>query len=178
MHQPMICPACGQVLKEVVAGDIRVDVCPGCYGLWLDNFELEKVDEAHESAGEILLDFQPPEAKPVETTGKRRCPKCRDVVMQRFFFSVKREVEIDDCPGCGGNWLDVTELARMRAEYPTEAARKAAGSALFAKLFDKDLAAQAAISQADLERAQRFAKSLKYVLPSYWIPGKQSWGTY
>ena len=37
----MNCPACGNVMTEVTAGDIRVDACKGgCGGLWFDEWEL------------------------------------------------------------------------------------------------------------------------------------------
>ena len=52
----MNCPACGNVLEEMKVGDVMVDVCQGgCGGIWFDNYELEKFDEPHESAGEELL---------------------------------------------------------------------------------------------------------------------------
>ena len=55
----MECPACGKTLKEVTAKDIKVDVCDGgCGGIWFDQFELQKVDEPHESAGESLLNIE------------------------------------------------------------------------------------------------------------------------
>ena len=38
----MRCPKCGSELQEVAFGDVRVDKCFGCEGLWLDNGELEK----------------------------------------------------------------------------------------------------------------------------------------
>ena len=38
----MRCPKCGSELQEVACGDVRVDKCFGCEGLWLDNGELEK----------------------------------------------------------------------------------------------------------------------------------------
>lgn len=47
----------------------------------------------------------------VKTAAKRPCPRCPGIHMSRHFFSVKRQVEIDDCPSCGGVWLDAGELA-------------------------------------------------------------------
>ena len=39
----MRCPKCGSELQEISSGDVRVDKCFGCEGLWLDNGELEKL---------------------------------------------------------------------------------------------------------------------------------------
>ncbi|MBL8024661.1 MAG: zf-TFIIB domain-containing protein [Elusimicrobia bacterium] len=175
----MNCPACRSELTEMTVSGLKVDVCKaGCHGVWLDNYEIEKVDEAHESAGEQLLDFTHNPQNNVDPSASRKCPQCQDVVMQRFFFSVRKEVEIDDCPKCGGTWLDANELSAIRSSYKTKEDRENAGKALFSKMFDKDLSEQAARSQADLERSERFARAVKYVLPSYWIPGKQKGGAF
>ena len=61
----MQCPACGNRMTEVKTGDITVDACTGgCGGLWFDHFELRKVDEPTQSAGESLLNIpQNPKVK-------------------------------------------------------------------------------------------------------------------
>jgi hypothetical protein len=37
----MKCPKCGMQLEEISFGDVRVDKCFGCQGIWLDNGELD-----------------------------------------------------------------------------------------------------------------------------------------
>jgi Zn-finger nucleic acid-binding protein len=39
----MKCPKCGMQLEEISFGDVRVDKCFHCEGLWLDNGELERL---------------------------------------------------------------------------------------------------------------------------------------
>jgi len=39
----MRCPKCGMQLEEIAFGDVRVDKCFNCEGLWLDKGELETV---------------------------------------------------------------------------------------------------------------------------------------
>ncbi len=39
----MKCPKCGMQLEEVTLGDVRIDKCFGCGGLWLDEGELEAI---------------------------------------------------------------------------------------------------------------------------------------
>ena len=54
----MNCPACKRVLEQLTVGDVTVDACRGgCGGIWFDNLELEKFDEPHEAAGEVLQMF-------------------------------------------------------------------------------------------------------------------------
>jgi len=123
----MKCPACENVLTLMVAGDITVNVCEmGCGGMWFDAFEFEKVDEPHESAGEALLQVERNPNGMVDTDAKRPCPKCEGVAMQRHFASVKKRVEVDECPGCGGVWLDAGELADIRDQFPSDEERRQA----------------------------------------------------
>ena len=41
----MKCPKCGMQLEEIVFGDVRVDKCFSCEGIWLDKGELETIQE-------------------------------------------------------------------------------------------------------------------------------------
>ena len=52
----------------------------------------------------------------VDSSRKRACPKCSGVKLKRRYFSAKRRIEIDECPGCGGYWLDAGELEKIRDE--------------------------------------------------------------
>ena len=175
----MKCPACSGGLAERKIEDLTVDVCDkGCGGIWFDNFELKKVDEKHESHGEALLDVSPHTAVPVDHAAKRFCPKCDGIVMQRNFFSVRKEVEIDRCPGCNGVWLDAGELAAIRAQFANEQQRAQAAKDHFKSLFSEQLEEKAEKSTENLAAKRDFARALKYVLPSYWIPGRQKGGAF
>lgn len=37
----MKCPKCGMQLEEIAFGDVHIDKCFGCEGIWLDKGELE-----------------------------------------------------------------------------------------------------------------------------------------
>jgi hypothetical protein len=39
----MKCPKCGMDLEEIAFGEIHIDKCFNCGGLWLDNGELERL---------------------------------------------------------------------------------------------------------------------------------------
>jgi hypothetical protein len=113
----MKCPACFNELTEVEVGGVAVDVCQnGCAGIWLDAFELQRLDEKHEIAGNHLLHLHRDPAATVDHSRKRECPRCPNIKLKRHFFSTKRRVEVDLCPNCGGYWLDAGELAAIRAE--------------------------------------------------------------
>jgi len=113
----MRCPACFQELTAVQVGRLTVDVCQGgCGGVWFDAFELQRVDEEIEAAGEPLLTIQRNADLVVDRSRKRECPRCSGIKLHRHFFSAKRQIEVDECPNCAGYWLDAGELAQVRAE--------------------------------------------------------------
>jgi Zn-finger nucleic acid-binding protein len=113
----MKCPACFYELTQTQVGNLVVDVCQGgCGGIWFDAFELERVDEEGEVAGEALLHIKRDEQVTVDSARKRDCPRCDGVKLHRHFFSAKRRVQVDQCPNCGGYWLDAGELELIRSE--------------------------------------------------------------
>jgi uncharacterized protein len=159
---------------------LEVDVCDGgCGGIWFDHYELAKVDEAADTAGEGLLDVDRDPSLQVDLDRRRLCPKCADgVVMMRHFTSVERKVTVDECPECGGIWLDAGELRAIRTEFPTDDARQAAADRYFGDVFGPELAADHAKSETALERSQRVAHAFRFVTPSYYVPGKQEGGAF
>ena len=175
----MNCPACGNVLQAITVSDIMVDVCEGgCGGIWFDNFELKKFDEPHESAGEELLDIEQDPSIIVDRSQRLKCPKCDDVVMMRHFFSVKKEVEVDECPSCGGFWLDAGELCKIRILFATEQERERAAEEYFSEIFGGEIAAMKAEDQAKLDKIRKISNMFRFICPSYYIPGKQDWGAF
>jgi Zn-finger nucleic acid-binding protein len=159
--------------------DVKVDVCKGgCGGVWFDNYEIDKFDEAHESRGEPLLDVERRERIHVNHSKRRSCPKCSSTILMRHFYSVKHEVEVDECPRCGGYWLDYGELGQIRSQYTTEEERATAADAYFTDLMDEELGEMRRESREKLEKAQRIARMFRFICPSYYIPGKQSWGAF
>ncbi len=175
----MKCPTCENMLQEMTVGDVAVDVCKGgCGGIWFDNYELEKFDEPHESAGEALLDIERDESLIVDHTKRLKCPKCDDIVMMRHFFSVKKGVEVDECPGCAGFWLDAGELRKIRSLFETEEERHKAAEEYFEEVFGDQLRAMKAENEAKLAKTRKIVNLFRYICPSYYIPGKQDWGAF
>jgi len=175
----MKCPACSNVLQEMTVGNVTVDVCKGgCGGIWFDNFELKKFDEPHEAAGELLLDIERDESILLDHTKRLKCPKCDDIVMMRHFFSVKKQVQVDECPGCAGFWLDAGELRKIRNLFNTEEEREQAAEQYFSEVFGDELDAMKAKSRAELNKARKIANMFRFICPSNYIPGKQDWGAF
>ncbi len=160
-------------------GDITIDVCRGgCGGLWFDNFELKKVDEAFEPADEGLLDVDFDSQVAVDHQARRNCPKCDGIVMMRHHFSVRREIEVDSCPSCAGYFLDRGELAAIREQFASEGARREAARETFDELFGDAMDAESGATDEQVQQARGFARMFRVLLPSFWLKGKQPWGAY
>lgn len=176
----MNCPACSSgTLKPVTTGDVELDVCEnGCGGIWFDNLELKKLDEPHEHVGEHLLEIPINPSVRVDHERKRECPKCDDAKMFRMFFSAKRDVEVDNCRVCGGFWLDPGELQMIRGAFETTEKKQAHAKEVYDEMFGPELKAMKAESEEKLAAARKVAHILRFICPSYYIPGKQDGGAF
>ena len=55
----MKCPKCGMQLEEIAFGDVRVDKCFNCEGMWLDKGELERMQTKEPGfAGRLMNAFR------------------------------------------------------------------------------------------------------------------------
>lgn len=55
----MKCPKCGMELTEVDFGDVKVDKCFSCEGMWLDQGELERVNKKQGILDRLTKVFHP-----------------------------------------------------------------------------------------------------------------------
>jgi Zn-finger nucleic acid-binding protein len=110
------CPRCAATLVRLRIGGVDTDVCEQCGGLWLDRTELARFDRPEVVFGDALVaHLKQFPAVLLDHTVRLRCPHHRDVVMLRRPYAAGVPVEIDECPQCGGVWLDADELARSGA---------------------------------------------------------------
>ncbi|MEM7246224.1 MAG: zf-TFIIB domain-containing protein [Acidobacteriota bacterium] len=79
------CPRCPEPLLQGSYGDVEVDVCRRCRGVFFDRFELASV-------------FDPNTTRP--------CPKCPAPMRTEDVNSIPTNY----CPGCNGRWIDVPTL--------------------------------------------------------------------
>ncbi len=137
----MDCPACNIKLVEVSVDGIKLDLCKnGCGGIWFDRFQLEKLDDPQEFSDNLLREKLAVKASVEhDQSKKRKCPRCKDVVMMKNYFSVKKEVKVDHCPKCAGHWLDEGKLFKIREQFKSKEERKQATAEFFSKVFGNDL---------------------------------------
>ena len=111
----LTCPACGNEMKKIYleGKSINIDIClDGCGGILFDNRELEKCDEAHENATEILEAIKDKTFIEVDESAQKECPVCGAIMMKMGAGS--GNVQLDCCAHCGAKYLDNGELQRMR----------------------------------------------------------------
>lgn len=121
----MDCPACGKSMVEECFGNIRVDVCKsGCKGIWFDWGELKELDTSGKGSGEALEEaLKSPRFNDVGR-GQLKCPKC-GMAMHAHKYRSAKEVNVDECYGCGGFFLDSGELREIREHHMSSEERDA-----------------------------------------------------
>lgn len=131
------CPRTGKPLRRVEIGGATIDFSDACGGVFFDRFELQKFDDDVELVGDKLAEMMGQrEDSTIDFDQRLRCPRHPDAVMMRRFYSPNRGVEVDECPACGGIWMDATELADARIEQPNPEERKRATEALMAEVMN------------------------------------------
>ncbi len=148
------------------AGTVTVDVClGGCGGIWFDNFELKKLEDPSEPAGQMLVNVKKSDDLQIDYAKRRNCPRCLDVIMMRHFFSPRRRVEVDECPSCGGYWLDAGELAAIREEHETDPEQQAAVKEYLDHLAAEILGPMRQGDPQDAARARRIDQLFRFTGP-------------
>ncbi len=113
------CPDCGALMPPHRVGDVCVNECRGCIGLWVpgENFDLlvSRAAEARRSADPEKLALMTPRVKGSNPAAQqvkyRKCPECESF-MQRRNFRRSSGVIVDTC-GAHGTWLDADELEQI-----------------------------------------------------------------
>ncbi|KZR61907.1 zf-TFIIB domain-containing protein [Prochlorococcus sp. MIT 1303] len=159
----MQCPACEKQTTHIIICGTELDVCQGgCGGIWFDNYELNKFDETHEEAGQ-LLDIEMDSNVKLDLETRRNCPKCVDIKLMRHYFSIKRKVVVDECANCGGIWLDGGELNKARGLYASEEDKKIATENLYNELFQREIGKESEQLYTNKNKQIRMGNILKFI---------------
>lgn len=117
----MKCPACSAPLSELRAGEVAVDVCAtACGGAWFDPHELDKLDEVNEAVPAQVLRPVKNAQVVIDYNKKRECPRCTGKTLEKKLHDEHYQLEIDECGGCGGIWLDLGELDNLRNDNKSQ----------------------------------------------------------
>jgi len=114
-----MCPDCNTALHSIDVGKnarFMVEKCPTCYGLFFDNFELERLLEASVKH-HYWIDYQKVHAllqspRHKDKVSYRRCPICFEL-MRRQNYMEHSGVIMDVCHK-DGIWLDAGEFKQIQ----------------------------------------------------------------
>ena len=108
----MNCPKCDRVeMAEEQAGDVTIDRCPSCRGIWLDENEL---DHLLATEAKRLIDDDASFTAMQNDAGPRlNCPHCKGTYLIKLNSRLHPGTIIDSCTVCHGAWLDAGELAQL-----------------------------------------------------------------
>ena len=102
------CPKCSSeaLVATPALGNIPLDVCPGCSGIWFNKGELEALLKKSQGWDSADFDLINPRAEGLE------CPGCKNKMSRGGL--VNPLLLVDKCQSCGGLWLDQRELDLVR----------------------------------------------------------------
>ncbi len=102
----MDCPKCSsETLVETPAlGNIPLDICPGCSGIWFDKGELEALLKKSQDSSDFALINPKPKGLV--------CPRCKNNMSRGGMINPL--LLVDKCESCGGVWLDSNELRLVK----------------------------------------------------------------
>lgn len=107
------CPACTKELVEKSINSITVEVCDGgCGGVWFDWSEILKLDTLN-NTGIHFPGTHRNEHQIADLSRRYNCPRCNNMVMTRHFSSILSDLLLDECPSCGGFWLNGDEVEEL-----------------------------------------------------------------
>lgn len=107
----MKCPKCaGTEMYFFSFGDVEIDRCPSCDGVWLDKDELDAVLARELGAQIDLVSFSPAPTTPAG--GPATCHRCQRPMIT---LTGAADVEFEWCESCEGTFFDRGELSVVQA---------------------------------------------------------------
>jgi Zn-finger nucleic acid-binding protein len=120
----MDCPVCRQAMKPVKIGDVRIDECRQCKGIWFDKGELaEAKDEADPDLRFLGMEIWSRKAVFNIRDEPLRCPRCRNISMRIVNFQ-EPDINITFCAACEGVWLKAGDFNNILDALGREAASR------------------------------------------------------
>lgn len=108
----LICPACTKELSRNVDDltSLEIDSCFFCHGLWFDYNELRRFFSAPKLYNKFRLPQHSFKVKVHAPPPARLCPRCDSIALTAITID---DIEVDECGGCKGIWLDSNEINRL-----------------------------------------------------------------
>lgn len=111
------CPKCRGQLEKIVYGQVEIDRCRDCAGIWFDSLEAEQLKAIEGS--ERVDAGRSRECERCPKTAS--CPKCRKQMMRMLDFD-KHAVWYEKCARCQGMWLEAGQFTRFKQNFQRKGA--------------------------------------------------------
>ncbi len=109
----MDCPKCEGSMEEVTCGEIKVDRCSQCKGIWFDMLEAEHLKDME---GSEAIDTGDPELSGKYNEMKHvKCPVCHGE-MVGMVDAQQPHIWYESCPVCYGIFFDAGEFQDYKEE--------------------------------------------------------------
>jgi Zn-finger nucleic acid-binding protein len=105
------CPACERPMVVLLVGEVEVDECRNCGGIWLDDKELESLARLTSLPNNLLNRYPTQEHPTRHLPGERPCPACRDEA--KLVGVPYLDVPVEMCKKCFGFWLEHGRLGKV-----------------------------------------------------------------
>jgi uncharacterized protein len=117
----MNCPECQQPMTKKSRGDVTLDACPQCRGLWFDSGEIDDLKDQlvppelrwtdfdlwrHQAGFEVSFD-------------PLHCPRCPDTALTTI-ADKQSDTSVRFCPRCQGSWMTAGDFAGIVSALTTE----------------------------------------------------------
>ena len=120
----MHCPMCHEAMKALKIGDVQIDECRQCRGIWFDKGELaEAKDEVDPDLRWLDFGIWKQEARFHINDGPLKCPRCQKNAMREINFQGP-DVDFRFCPFCEGIWLNAGDFKKILDALSEEAESK------------------------------------------------------
>jgi Zn-finger nucleic acid-binding protein len=118
--------------KEI--GQVALDECPQCKGIWFDKDELsEATEEMHPDLRWMDFEIWDKNTTISANAKARECPRCREIAMQAIHYPGP-DIDITFCPFCEGVWLGVGDFKSIINAFEAEASNKSVAAYVKASL--------------------------------------------
>lgn len=126
MPTNLSCPKCAAPMELLPVGDVMIDRCTLCRGIWLDRDEKEKLVASRKAAKAADAGAEDPPWPDLDTVRVVKCPRdgARMVPMSDLH---QPHVHFEQCSICGGVFLDAGELADLSEFTLRERLRRVMG---------------------------------------------------
>ncbi|MDH3220895.1 MAG: zf-TFIIB domain-containing protein [Gammaproteobacteria bacterium] len=107
----MNCPKCSSKFEQISFGEIEVERCLGCQGLWFDMLEKEDLVKI---AGSETIDIGDDQVgDEYDSLQDIRCPHCT-VKMLPMVDKDQVHIKYESCPICYGTFFDAGEFRDLK----------------------------------------------------------------